>query len=390
MRIAAFPILLLSLATSVFSQKVGSETHSLSECAGAINIFENRNFQIQFSGKSNVKRQLEAYPSLEKFDSDNYIWLSYTASENGLLTFSASVENQYLQMVIFQQEQNDICEDITMGIAEILRLQSSKTYKTVGLDSAIGGGVMYTLNMRKGQKIQILLATAEEEKGIVSLDWNFISANKQVAESRTIDHRYDDFAPTFKIIVRDKETREPLIGNISIEGNRKLNGLYNGSEILFNVDRNCVIIIQCDVEGYFFTDREEQLSAFEDEKLVIEMERVEKGKSIQIEDIEFMPGTSEIMKSSEPKLRRLRDFLLLNAELEVEIQGHVHNLGENILFGQRISEERAKRVRDYLIENGIDRRRLSYIGYGNTRPIYPEARLSYEEQANRRVEIMIK
>jgi flagellar motor protein MotB len=43
-----------------------------------------------------------------------------------------------------------------------------------------------------------------------------------------------------------------------------------------------------------------------------------------------------------------------------------------------------------LIQNGINRKRISYKGYGNTRPVHPIPEKSPEEEEdNRRVEIMI-
>jgi outer membrane protein OmpA-like peptidoglycan-associated protein len=45
---------------------------------------------------------------------------------------------------------------------------------------------------------------------------------------------------------------------------------------------------------------------------------------------------------------------------------------------------------NYLATNGIDKTRMEAIGYGNTKPIYPNPKFAYEEQANRRVEIVIK
>jgi outer membrane protein OmpA-like peptidoglycan-associated protein len=44
---------------------------------------------------------------------------------------------------------------------------------------------------------------------------------------------------------------------------------------------------------------------------------------------------------------------------------------------------------NYLIENGIDKERMTAVGYGNTLPVYKDAKFSYEEQANRRVEVKI-
>jgi outer membrane protein OmpA-like peptidoglycan-associated protein len=44
----------------------------------------------------------------------------------------------------------------------------------------------------------------------------------------------------------------------------------------------------------------------------------------------------------------------------------------------------------YLVENGILKERMTAVGYGNSKPIYPNAKLADEEQANRRVEILVK
>jgi outer membrane protein OmpA-like peptidoglycan-associated protein len=75
--------------------------------------------------------------------------------------------------------------------------------------------------------------------------------------------------------------------------------------------------------------------------------------------------------------------------MNIEIQGHVFALGKNSVAGQSISEARAKKVLKYLVENGIDKSRLKAKGYGNTRPIYEKPQFFYEEQANRRVEIVV-
>ena len=111
---------------------------------------------------------------------------------------------------------------------------------------------------------------------------------------------------------------------------------------------------------------------------------------MQIEEIEFKPGTSEILPESEPKLKRLKDFMALNSEIEIEIQGHVFLIGENGFASQKLSEGRARRVMAYLADNGINKNRMTAVGYGNTKPIYPEPKFAYEEQANRRVEILVK
>jgi len=76
-----------------------------------------------------------------------------------------------------------------------------------------------------------------------------------------------------------------------------------------------------------------------------------------------------------------------NPNIKIEISGHTDNIG-SAAYNQKLSESRAKAVVDYLIEHGIDRSRLSYMGYGFEKPIAPN---DTEEgrQLNRRVEFKI-
>ncbi len=384
-------LLALVLVTTIAhsQKKVGKEGILLNRCDGAINIFENGDFHLQFTGKKSDS-DVDAYPSLERVGSDNLLWLCYIATEDGKLTFTGSLEEGFLKMIVFEEMSGDICGEIQQGTAEIKRMYIGEEQSTVGLNYEVTGGTLYTLELRKGEKIQVVFATHANSKEMLSLHWNFQKKIVDTTEEKVVDHRDDDFAPTFRIIVKDAETNLPLIANISLEGDKEIAGLYVASELLFNLQRNIQLLIKCDVEGYFFDDRLGEFSSFEDEEITILLEKVASGKSLQIEEIEFVPGTSEITKSSEPKLRRLKDFLALNATLEVEIQGHVFALGDNSFAGQRISEARARRVMKYLVDNGIDKDRLTAVGYGNTRPVYREPQFSYEEQANRRVEIVVK
>ena len=81
--------------------------------------------------------------------------------------------------------------------------------------------------------------------------------------------------------------------------------------------------------------------------------------------------------------------MALNSDVKIEIQGHVFHIGENTYAAQKLSESRAKRVLTYLADNGIDKTRMTAIGYGNLKPIIALPRFAYEEQKNRRVEIKI-
>lgn len=374
----------------IYAQKSANSDVSFNECEGAVNIFENGDFHLEFIGKKANEKVLENYSSLSNFNTENIIWVSYIAPENGDLTFRATSPEDYLQMIIFEEGRNPICEQIQNGTAEIQRLHLGKDNKTIGLDYKVDSGIMYALKLKEGQHIMIAFATESDTKNDMMLQWQFVSSDVMEEETKVVDRRMDDFATTLSFEVFDKETNRPIISSLSIEGSKDIDGLYVGSEFYFNIERSKDLAIKVDAEGYFFHDSVYEVNAMEDIKIRIVLDRISSGKSMTIQEIEFVPGSSEITQSSIPNLRRLKDFLALNSDLNVEIQGHVFALGDNTFAAQRVSEARAKRVMKYLIENGIDKDRLTAVGFGNTKPVYAEPKFFYEEQANRRVEVMVK
>ena len=87
-------------------------------------------------------------------------------------------------------------------------------------------------------------------------------------------------------------------------------------------------------------------------------------------------------------LNKVAKWLNDNPEVQCEISGHTDSVGSDS-YNQKLSEDRAKSVYEYFIhEGGVSSKRLSYKGYGKTRPI---ASNDTEEgrQQNRRVELNI-
>ncbi|MEO0233426.1 MAG: OmpA family protein, partial [candidate division WOR-3 bacterium] len=78
-----------------------------------------------------------------------------------------------------------------------------------------------------------------------------------------------------------------------------------------------------------------------------------------------------------------------NPTMKVEIGGHADERGTRA-YNYRLTDARANSVRTYFItKHGIDARRLIAIGYGEDRPVVPNAKTEEEHQLNRRVEFKI-
>lgn len=361
------------------------------QCEGSLNIFSSDNFNLKFLGRKGESRRFTEYPALSEISSPNQIWFSFIAPKLGAISLRARTNDELIEFAVFESSGSNICSEISDGLAEIKRVIVGNETTTLGLDSVVNNNFLFPLNIEAGKVYYFVVIAKPESKATLNLDFTFTSI-EEVSEVREMDFRTDDFAPSFEFHIRDKETGEPLVAALSVRNTKCIDGMYKASDLYFNLTRNGKMSFSCEMEGYFFIDSNDiNVYQSKNQSIEIELEPVRSGKSIQLEEIEFKPGTSEFLPGSELRLRRLKDFMALNATVTIEIQGHVYEPGdENSYTGQKISEARAKRVMKYLIDCGIDKSRMTAVGYGNTKPIYPNPTIWYEEQANRRVEIVVK
>lgn len=112
------------------------------------------------------------------------------------------------------------------------------------------------------------------------------------------------------------------------------------------------------------------------------------GEVIKIENIYFQLDSDKIIANSKPLLQELYRIMAQNPKLKIAVHGHIccnSNPSNGIL-----STQRASVIYAYLLEKGILRNRVSYKGFGSSKPIYKIPEKNEEERlANRRVEILI-
>ncbi len=98
------------------------------------------------------------------------------------------------------------------------------------------------------------------------------------------------------------------------------------------------------------------------------MQPVETGSVVVLRNIFFDFDKFDLKPESQVELNRLVDLLNQNKTMKIEIGGHTDNKG-SAEYNQKLSENRARSVYEYLINKGIDKNRLSYKGYGLTQPL---------------------
>lgn len=136
-------------------------------------------------------------------------------------------------------------------------------------------------------------------------------------------------------------------------------------------------------ENVYLTDKEGYKEIVKDVRLA----PVKKGSKVVLNNIFFETASSQIQRESVPELEKLVNLLKRAPDLRIEVSGHTDNTG-NPQSNQKLSEDRAKSVKEYLISKGIAASRIEAKGYGQEQPIATNN--SVEGRArNRRTEFKI-
>mgnify|MGYP006284122069 CR=1 FL=1 len=102
--------------------------------------------------------------------------------------------------------------------------------------------------------------------------------------------------------------------------------------------------------------------------------------------INFSVGSAEILPSSYPELDKIVE-ILKKKDVNVMIEGHTDSQGD-AAFNQALSEKRAKSIKQYFVDKGLETERFETTGFGETKPIASN-KTKKGMAENRRVEFLI-
>ena len=110
-------------------------------------------------------------------------------------------------------------------------------------------------------------------------------------------------------------------------------------------------------------------------------------KSYVLEHVNFDFDKFELLPKAKYNLREVYSYLTKHPNLRVDISGHTDHMGSEE-YNSVLSKQRANTVAKYLIGLGLDKDRISYKGYGNTKPL--DSTLTDQgRKKNRRVEFVM-
>lgn len=95
---------------------------------------------------------------------------------------------------------------------------------------------------------------------------------------------------------------------------------------------------------------------------------LEVGESITLKNVFFQTGKYTLLDISIVELDKVVEMMERHPTMRIELGGHTDNVGSEA-SNQKLSEQRAKAVYDYLVQHGVEAQRLSYKGYGQSQPV---------------------
>lgn len=180
----------------------------------------------------------------------------------------------------------------------------------------------------------------------------------------------------FKGTVFDEETNEPLVADfelINTQNDEKvivaksdakgkfLVALPSGVNYALNVAKDGYLFFS---ESFLMKDNDNKEPYLMD----VPLKKVRVGESVVLRNIFFETDSYVLKEESISELKKLLAFLNANPKLKIEISGHTDNVGSKE-HNKELSLNRAKAVYDYLVENKISEKLLSYNGYADEQPI---------------------
>ncbi len=112
-----------------------------------------------------------------------------------------------------------------------------------------------------------------------------------------------------------------------------------------------------------------------------------RGLVVTMAGVLFATGKYNLRPEAQMRLARLAGIVTSHPGLNLQVEGYTDNIGSDE-FNQKLSEQRAEAVRDFLITQGVDTRAITAQGFGKARPVADNSTAA-GRQANRRVEIIV-
>lgn len=287
-------------------------------------------------------------------------------------------ENGSFQFIGVSAEQ-----ELTLG----LDAKETKKYKKVILADTVGT-IVKEMDKVNGEFVLTILPSEKKKLGTVYVADPELKIKKKTPKTKTqnafiIGKVIDDVGNPIKA---DVEVVDYMTGTVI----QKISSKSSSGDFNITLPAGRSYDIAVSKFGYSFQTINITIPdtvGFEKNLRDITLQKVEAGKKMVLNNIFFDVNQATLRKESYAELGRALKLMNDISSLDIEISGHTDNVGSS-KSNKELSEQRAKAVMDYLIENGANKDRLKYKGYGSSQPVASN-KTEAGRQMNRRTEFKV-
>jgi outer membrane protein OmpA-like peptidoglycan-associated protein len=121
--------------------------------------------------------------------------------------------------------------------------------------------------------------------------------------------------------------------------------------------------------------------------VILETRETQRGLIVNISDVLFDFNKYTLKPGAREKLAKVAGILLAYPGLKIQLEGHTDSIGSDE-YNQKLSEQRANSVRDYLTSQGVPNNTMTAVGLGKADPVASNSNEA-GRQKNRRVEMVV-
>ncbi len=331
--------------------------------------------------------------AFEKEHSTNWYKVIFKVDGNFCFTLKPFKKDDDYDFMLYKSIP-DFCDSLKAGKVKALRANISRDKEDIegytGMNSTskkefvkqgVGDAYCKSLAVKKGEEYYLILDNVYKNGQGFDLEIFFetqVNINGQVV---------DEENKPIKAEVTINNSRGNQVAKVfsdSLTGNYKFNlSLKDNQQFTLNYYKD---------NSFFYTRTFKSNDTTLLKPINQILPKLKKGSKYSVGTINFDPDADTYILVSVPAIKNLLKLMQKNTDLNITIVGHTNGCGQSGYKGgvKGLSEGRAKKIKNYLTENKIEAKRITTLGKDCQEMIYPDDGPFWQQEANRRVEIMVK
>ena len=337
--------------------------------------------------------------SLQYFKKEhNSAWFQFDAVTDGLLIFKIIPKDTAadFDFLLFKYTDENFCSDIVKKRIKPFRTNISRykpeeksiTGLSVGaseerVHSGPGSHYSKSIDVEQGDRYYLVLDNVYGNKAGFTLGFAYYNT---VEVAGVVQNDENNLINDEVKVLWESKTGEILAQTIA----DKNTGEFKLDAPVLKSSNSRDYTLSAESNNHFFFEKMIKITSetFPDPINVI-LPMLKKGKKIVLHNINFHGGSSMALHTSKTSFKRIHKLMRANKSLTIRIDGHTNGCEGGVDSSQKLSQARAKAVKKYLINRGIDSERISTKGFNCSQLLYPITGTEEEQSLNRRVEILV-